>query len=94
VNEFREVFKENKQLADAYGSKQVLVGGIVLIKLAKLCYEGSNLHRYRECVLMATELFYAPAKLSLPHPLSPIEFQNYAFREFIGNDLFEDPYIL
>lgn len=43
-------------MADAFGSKQVLIGGIVLIKLAKLCYEGSNLHRYRECVLMATEL--------------------------------------
>lgn len=43
---------------------------------------------------MATELLRAPAKLSLPHPLSDIEFQNYGFREFLGNDLFEDPYIL
>lgn len=43
---------------------------------------------------MATELFQAPAKLSLPHPQVPSEFQTYTFREYLGTDIFEDPYIL
>ena len=68
VKEFRQVFKDNPSLADSFGSKQVLVGGIVLTKLAKLCYEGKDLHKYTECILMASELFAAPAKLTLPHP--------------------------
>jgi hypothetical protein len=62
------VFKDNASLADAFGSRQVLIGGIVLVKLAKLCYEGKDLFKYTECMLMASDLFAAPAKLTLPHP--------------------------
>ena len=83
VKEFRQVFKDNPQLADAFGSKQVIVGGIVLTKLAKFCYEGKDLHKYTECVLMASELFAAPAKLTLPHPQTPIEYGSYSFRELL-----------
>lgn len=57
VNQFRQVQKDNPQLADSFGSKQVLIGGVVLTKLAKLCYEGKDLHKYSECVLIAAELF-------------------------------------
>lgn len=46
VSSFREVFKENPQLADAFGSRQVIIGGIVLSKLAKLIYEGKDMHRF------------------------------------------------
>ena len=62
------MFKDNPSLADTFGSKQVLVGGIVLTKLAKLCYEGKDMVKFSECILMASELFAAPAKLTLPHP--------------------------
>lgn len=68
VAQFRTVFKKNPFLADSFGSRQVLIGGIVLTKLAKLCYEGKDLQKFSECTLMAAELFAAPAKLRLPHP--------------------------
>lgn len=90
VNQFREVFAANPSLADAFGSKQVIIGGIVLTKLAKLCYEGQDLHKFTECVLMAAELFAAPAKLSMPHPLVACEYARYSFREYLGKDLFRD----
>lgn len=101
VKQFRSVFAELKtnekvssSLADAFGSKQVLIGGIVLTKLAKLCYEGMDLHKYSECILMASELFAAPAKLSLPHPQVAHEYTSYTFREFMGRDLFTDQHVL
>jgi hypothetical protein len=76
LSSFRTVFKENPgaTLADTFGSRQCLIGGVVLTKLAKLCYEGRDLHRYNECMLMAAELFAAPGKLSLPHPQTAIEY--------------------
>ena len=94
VNQFRQVFADNASLADAFGSKQVLIGGIVLTKLAKLCYEGQDLHKHSECIIMAAELFAAPAKLSLPHPQVASEYASYTFREFMGNGLFDDQYVL
>ena len=70
LSSFRSIFKEHPgaQLADAFGSRQCLIGGVVLSKLAKLCYEGRDMHRFNECLLMASELFAAPSRLSLPHP--------------------------
>lgn len=94
VNSFREVFAESSSLADAFGSRQVLIGGIVLTKLAKLCYEGNDLHRHSECVLMASELFAAPAKLSMPHPQVASEYASYSFSEFMGSGLFTDQNVL
>ena len=100
VREFRQVFKDNSSLADAFGSKQVLVGGVVLSKLAKLCYEGKDMHKYTECILMASELFAAPAKLTLPHAQTSIEYSNYSFREFLDGriagdqSVFEDKQVL
>jgi hypothetical protein len=84
VNQFRQVFKENPSLADAFGSKQVLIGGIVLSKLAKLCYEGKDMYKFTECTLMASELLAAPAKLTLPHPQTPVEYASYAFAELLN----------
>ena len=83
VKEFRQVFKDNPNLADTFGSKQVLVGAIVLTKLAKMCYEGKDMHKFTECILMASELFAAPAKLTLPHPQAAMEYANYSFRELL-----------
>ena len=100
VKEFRQVFKDNPSLADAFGSKQVLVGGIVLTKLAKLCYEGKDLHKFTECILMAAELFAAPAKLTLPHAQTAIEYSSYSFRELLDgrcageSSFFQDKQIL
>jgi hypothetical protein len=76
LSSFCSVFKENPgvTLTDTFGSSQCLIGGVVLTKLAKLCYEGRDQHRFNECMLMASELFAAPGKLSLPHPQSAIEF--------------------
>ena len=68
LNSWRTVLKENPNLADAFGSRNVLIGGIVLTKLAKLCYEGKDLHKYMETSLMAADLFTAPAKLTFPNP--------------------------
>lgn len=68
VSQFRQVFKANPNLADSFGSRQVLIGGIVLTKLAKFCYESKDLQKYMEASAMASELFAAPAKLTLPHP--------------------------
>ena len=56
----------------------------MLTKLSKLCYEGRDQYRYNECLLMAGELFAAPAKLSLPHPQIDTEYSNYRMREFIA----------
>lgn len=100
VREFRQVFKDNPSLADSFGSKQVLVGGVVLTKLAKLCYEGKDMHKFTECVLMASELFAAPAKLTLPHPQTSIEYASYSFRELLDgriageSGVFQDKQIL
>jgi hypothetical protein len=50
VKEWRSVFKEaHNNLADVFGSRNVLIGGVVLTKLAKLCYEGKDLHKFMEC---------------------------------------------
>jgi hypothetical protein len=87
-------------LADAFGYRQVLIGGIVLTKLAKLCYEGKDMHKFSECVLMASELFTAPAKLRFPHPRTAIQHSEYAFKEFFNGTtagetyVFEDKQIL
>lgn len=43
---------------------------------------------------MAAELFAAPAKLSLPHPMVPSEYTTYRFREFLGTSWLRDQYIL
>lgn len=43
---------------------------------------------------MAAELFAAPAKLSLPHPMVPSEYTAYRFREFLGTRWLRDSYIL
>ena len=32
---------------------------------------------------MASELFASPAKLTLPHPQTAIEYANYSFRELL-----------
>lgn len=66
----------------------------MLTKLAKLCYEGRDMHRFNECMLMASELFAAPGKLSLPHPQIPIEFNSYRMREFLSEQVFVDKYII
>ena len=90
------MFKENPgpALADTFGSKQCLIGGVVLTKLAKLCYEGRDLHRFNECLLMASELFAAPGKLNFPHPQTAIEFNQYRIREFLSEQLFMDKYVV
>lgn len=62
----------------------------MLTKLAKLCYEERDLHRYNECILMAAELFSSPAKLSLPHPQIAAEYNSYKFREFMNEDFFNE----
>ena len=96
LSSFRTVFKENPgaTLADTFGSRQCLIGGIVLTKLAKLCYEGRDLHRYNECILMSSELFAAPGKLSFPHPQNAIEYSAYRVREFLDEQLFVDKYVV
>lgn len=81
------MFKENPSLADSFGSRNVLIGGVVLSKLAKLCYEGKDLHKFMETSLMAAELFAAPAKLTFPHPQVSIEYANYSFGEFLDGNL-------
>lgn len=88
VKEWRGVFKEaSGQLADKFGSRNVLIGGIVLTKLAKLCYEGKDMHKFAECSLMAADLFAAPAKLTLPHPQICNEYGQYNFGEFLDGML-------
>lgn len=66
----------------------------MLTKLAKLCYEGADLDKYAECIVMASELFAAPAALSMPHPQVAVEYATYQFREFMGKNLFTDQFIL
>lgn len=68
LNHFREVFANNPDLSDAFGSKNVLIGAIVLSKLSKLIYEGKDLHKFSECLIMSSELLASPACLSMPHP--------------------------
>lgn len=56
----------------------------MLTKLAKLCYEGKDMHKFSECMIMAAELFAAPAKLRLPHPQTAIQYSEYVFKEFFN----------
>ena len=100
VKEWRGLFKENPVLADAFGSRQVLIGAIVLTKLAKLCYEGKDMQKFMETHLMAAELFTAPAKLSLTHPQPDNEYPSYCFQEYFDgrlpgeNQLFFDKQVI
>ena len=41
------------------------------------------MHKYTECIVMASELFASPAKLTLPHPQTAIEYASYSFRELL-----------
>ena len=66
----------------------------MLSKLAKLCYEEKDLHRYNESICMAAELFLAPSKLSLPHPQIAVEYKSYNFREYINESFFNEKQIL
>lgn len=84
VSQFRQIFSENPQLADAFGSKQVLVGGVVLAKLAKLCYEGKDLTKFLDCIIMAKGLLAAPTQLSLPHPQVDVMWYNHTPRAFLS----------
>jgi len=43
---------------------------------------------------MASELFAAPAKLSMPHPQIAVQYMSYSFRDFMGGGLFTDQYVL
>jgi hypothetical protein len=43
---------------------------------------------------MSSELFAAPARLSLPHPQTPNEFSGYRIREFLDDQLFVDKYVI
>lgn len=49
---------------------------------------------------MASELFAAPAKLTLPHPQTAIEYQSYSFRELLDGrcageaSVFQDQQVL
>jgi len=79
---FRNVFKENPNLAAVFGPMQCLIGGIVLAKLAKLCYN-TNAHLQRESIIMGSELFAAPFKLSMFHPHEKHDFVNYRMKEFL-----------
>jgi len=98
VNVFRQIFKDNPQLADAFGSKQVMIGGVVLIKLAKLCYEGKDLTKFTDCILMAKGMFTAPTKLSMPSPQNDVMWSDYNIRDFFAatgeGSLFADKQIL
>jgi hypothetical protein len=40
-----------------------------------------------ETSIMAAELFAAPARLTLPHPQTSIEYANYNFGEFLDGML-------
>jgi hypothetical protein len=61
---------------------QCLIGGVVLAKLAKLCYN-TNMHLQRECIIMGSELFAAPFKVSMFHPHNKIDFIEYRMKEFL-----------
>ena len=56
--------------------------------------------KFTECTIMAAELLAAPAKLTLPHPLTPIEYSSYSFAELLNGSqggespLFVDKQIL
>ena len=94
LNSFRALFKEKPNIGATFGAKQCIIGGVVLAKLAKLCYE-SNLQRKREAIIMASELFTATYKLVLQHPQHQTEFSSYRMREFMSKfNLFEDVQIV
>lgn len=82
IKVFRPLFKEVQNIAATYGPMQCLIGGCVLAKLAKLCYN-TNLHMQRECIIMGSEMFAAPFKISLFHPHEKIEFIEYRMKEFL-----------
>lgn len=79
---YRPLFKEIPNLAATYGSIQCVIGGVVLAKLAKFIYN-NNIHLQREAVLMGSELFNAPFKVSMFHPHNKIDFADYRMKEFL-----------
>ena len=79
---FRGLFKEVPNLAATYGSLQCIIGGIVLAKLGKFIYN-TNMHLQREAIVMGSELFAAPFKVSMFHPHEKIDFVNYRMKELL-----------
>jgi hypothetical protein len=64
-----------------------MIGGVVLIKLAKLCYEEKDLTKYIDCILMAKGLFAAPCLLGLPTPKMDVRWNNQTLRDLkVGGD--------
>ena len=94
IKTYRALFKEIPNLAATYGSIQCVIGGVVLAKLAKLIYN-NDIHLQRECVLMGSELFHAPFKVSMFHPHNKIDFADYRMKEFLpDSDLIGDKQVL
>ena len=58
---YRSLFKEVPNLAATYSSLQCLIGGCVLAKLAKLCYN-TNLNLQREYINMGSKFLQHHSK--------------------------------
>lgn len=58
-----------------------MIGGVVLIKLAKLCYEGKDMTKFIDCILMSKGLFTAPCLLGLPTPKIDVRWNNQTLRD-------------
>ena len=91
---YRNLFKEVPNLAATYGSIQCVIGGVVLAKLGKYIYN-TNVHLQRECILMGSELFSAPFKISMFHPHNKIDFIEYRMKEFLPDtELLSDKQVI
>lgn len=91
---YRNLFKEVPNLAATYGSIQCVIGGVVLAKLGKYIYN-TNVHLQRECILMGSELFAAPFKISMFHPHEKFDFIDYRMKEFLpDSDLLSDKQVI
>jgi len=83
-------WKTEVNLAQKYGLKEVLLGGIVLWKLASVCYETNQLEKHKKCLLLGRLLLSAPFRLSLPHPQNLIDFATYRMQNLTpGVNLYE-----
>lgn len=77
----------HSNIAAKFGHKQCIVAGVLLSKLAKLCYS-HNLAKREDALILASECLFAPLKLSLPHPQQYVHFALYRMQEYLPTSAF------
>ncbi|RKO92696.1 hypothetical protein BDK51DRAFT_43510 [Blyttiomyces helicus] len=99
VGNWKSIFSKEKivsgpdLLALLGGVRNCFLAGMAVIKLCHVGYRSNDIDKRDELADLATRLFIAPLKGTLPHPLDPLGFCDYIpCTVFPSLDLFDDKY--